>query len=584
MEPDQAPDFRLQEQDTLSSHDSINGQHTLINQVDDEAPATNLQGSHKFPEIEWRYLTFDTEVPVTPTLPSSKKADLPPCPNLRRYDDPFQWSLPRKRFVTYLACAANIIAAYASGAYAFPERQLMAKWGINHVVYSLGIFMFTVGFGITPMFLAPLSEMNGRRPVFIGSGLLFVLTTLTCGLTDSFAGMLLSRFFLGVGGSTFSTMGGGILADIWVTSERNTAMTLFTGATLFGTGLGPLCSGIVAEKLLWRWVFYIQVFTTSFVVALIITFFRETRGSIVLSQKAKVINKWYEAIEEAGAVVRSVPPTSPPCATSFSDPEKHDSTPTTCATSSTVHKIRYKVLADEQRASILKLISLSIYRPFHLLFTEPVVFWFSVWLSFAWSILYLQFGSIPLVFQISYNFTIAQSGYVFAAMSIGGILASIIGIAQEHWAVKRYPHKFNDPEGRLLFTCVESALVPIGMFWFGWSCYPSVHWIMPTIAVGIATMGICSVFLAVFNYTADVYRSYASSALAASGICRNLMAGSFPLVTHALFKSLGFQAASSLLGGIAAVLTLVPWVLVRWGPAIRARSKIASAFLEEQNQ
>ena len=97
-------------------------------------------------------------------------------------------------------------------------------------------------------------------------------------------------------------------------------------------------------------------------------------------------------------------------------------------------------------------------------------------------------------------------------------------------------------------------------------------------------MGICSVFLAVFNYSADVYRSYASSALAASGVCRNVVAGSFPLVTHALFNNLGFQAASSLLGGIATVLTLVPWVLVKWGPKIRARSKIASAFLAEDNQ
>lgn len=584
MEPDQAPDPRLEEKDATSSHDSISGQDTIINQSKYETSGSKSQEANDVSQIEWRYLTFDTEIPITPALPSTGKADLPPCPNLRRYDDPFQWSLARKRLVTYLACACNIIAAYASGAYAFPEKQLTAKWGINHVVYSLGIFIFTFGFGITPMFLAPLSEINGRRPVFIASGLLFVLTTLTCGLTNSFAGMLLSRFFLGVGGSTFSTMGGGILADIWVTAERNTAMTLFTGATLFGTGIGPLVSGIVAEKLLWRWVFYIQVFTTGFVVAIIIFFFRETRGSIVLSQKANSINKWYDAIESAGAIGVSIPPTSPPLGPSSPDLEKHHPIHTTHASSSTTHRLRYKVLADEQRASIVKLVSLSLYRPFHLLVTEPVVFWFSVWISFAWSILYLQFGSIPLVFQTSYNFTLAQTGYVFTAMCVGGILATVIGIAQDHWAVKHYPHKFNDPEGRLLFTCIEAALVPIGLFWFGWTCYPSVHWILPTIAMGVATMGICSVFLAVFNYSADVYRSYASSALAASGVCRNLVAGSFPLVTHALFKTLGFQAASSLLGGIAAVLTIVPWVLVKWGPKIRARSKIASAFLEEDNR
>lgn len=36
--------------------------------------------------------------------------------------------------------------------------------------------------------------------------------------------------------ATFSTMVGGILADVWITAERNTPMVLFTGATLLGTG------------------------------------------------------------------------------------------------------------------------------------------------------------------------------------------------------------------------------------------------------------------------------------------------------------------------------------------------------------
>jgi hypothetical protein len=92
-------------------------------------------------------------------------------------------------------------------------------------------------------------------------------------------------------------------------------------------------------------------------------------------------------------------------------------------------------------------------------------------------------------------------------------------------------------------------------------------------------MGIFSIYLAVFNYTADVYHVYASSALAASGLCRNLLGGSFPLVTVQMFNGMGFQAASSLLGGIGACLTLVPWILIFFGPKIRARSKIASQIM-----
>jgi hypothetical protein len=47
-----------------------------------------------------------------------------------------------------------------------------------------------------------------------------------------------------------------------------------------------------------------------------------------------------------------------------------------------------------------------------------------------------------------------------------------------------------------------------------------------------------------------------------------------------MYNKLGFGPASSLLGGIATILTLVPWVLVFYGPRIRARSKFAMGLTE----
>lgn len=511
-------------------------------------------------DIQYRYLTFESDIPLNPILPQNVSGEIPPCPNLTDYDNPFAWSLTRKKFMTYLSCSVNITAAFAAGSYASPAYKLTEKWGVSNVAYNVGITVFTLGFGVAPMVLAPFSEINGRRPVFIATGILFVICQLCCALTETYGGMLASRFFLGVGGSCFSTMVGGILADVWVTADRNTPMVLFTGATLFGTGLGPLVSGVVAQRLSWRWVFYIQVITSGVLVSLVTIFFKETRGSIILSRKAKLLNKWYEQLENAGAL--GVEDNSP-------DGEK----------GRTYRRIRWRVKADEERASLARMIAVSLYRPIHMLFTESVVFWFSLWVGFSWAVLYLQFGSIPLVFQVNHGFTLEQTGFVFASMCVAAIISTFLSIYQEKWAVKRYPVKINgSPEGRLLFTCVESALMPIGIFVFGWTCYPSIHWIAPAIGVGISTMGIFSIYLASFNYTADVYHIYASSALAGTGLVRNLLGGSFPLVTVQMFRNMGFQAASSLLGAIGAVLTLVPWVLAFYGPRIRARSKIASSF------
>jgi hypothetical protein len=251
------------------------------------------------------------------------------------------------------------------------------------------------------------------------------------------------------------------------------------------------------------------------------------------------------------------------------------------------------------------MIKTSLTRPFHLLFTEPIAFFFSLWVSFAWGILYLTFGSVPLVFRRQYDFNTQQSGYVFSSLIIGGIIATFLGIYQEDllkhpnwqakstvsssdsgddvvesssgrfWAFLRRKFPAESPESRLYFTCFTAVLLPVGLYLFGLSAQPSNHWIVPTIGVVVATIGIQLIYLATFNYFADIYQTYASSALAAQSFCRNVVGGVFPLATTPLFTNLGEDAAGGLLGAIATVLTVVPWVLVLFGERIRHRSKFA---------
>lgn len=80
-------------------------------------------------------------------------------------------------------------------------------------------------------------------------------------------------------------------------------------------------------------------------------------------------------------------------------------------------------------------------------------------------------------------------------MSIGSFIITLVSIYQEKLAA-RLGKKSTTPEGRLYFPCVMSILLPIGLFWFGWTTLVP-YWIVPALAVACATMGIFSIYLAV---------------------------------------------------------------------------------------
>ncbi|MCJ1312610.1 hypothetical protein MMC25_006285 [Agyrium rufum] len=555
----------------------------------DHASATEKQDdSVDTIPVVYHYLKFETELPSPsqlspPTSAHSIQApdtirSAPKPPNLIPYTSPFLWPESRKSLTTFLACIATMCTAYTAGSYASGAASMSAEWSVSQTAIYVGITMFTTGFAVAPMVLAPFSEINGRKPVFVVTGALFVICQLCCAVTRSYVGMLVSRFLVGVGGSTFSTMVGGVVSDIYHAKERNTPMAIFAGGALFGTGLGPLVSGFVAQRYGWRWIFWVQVLMDLVVMVAVLLLFKETRGSVLLSRKAKRLNQWYEEREKVGMWGFEMP---------LDDGERSGEKSFESGFRRTERqRIRWKVKSDEERETLAKMIGISLYRPFHLLITEPVVFFFSLWVSFSWAVLYLTFSSIPLVFTTTYGFDVEQNGSVFAAMCVASVLATFLSVYQEK-LTNRYsllPASLAArPEGRLLFSCIVSSLLPIGLFWFGWTCLPSASssskhqhpWIVPTLSIGCATIGIFAIYLAVFNYLADTYHRYASSALAAQSFCRNILGGIFPLVADPMFRQMGFAGASSFLGGVGVLLTLVPWVLVWRGERIRGASKIA---------
>lgn len=149
-----------------------------------------------------------------------------------------------------------------------------------------------------------------------------------------------------------------------------------------------------------------------------------------------------------------------------------------------------------EKKSVVRTISQSLIRPFKLLIFEPMCLNLCVFSAILLGILYLFFGAFPLIFRAHYGFNLWQVGLTFLGIGIGlviGVSTDPIWLPIRLFLASKYGREGDkvpgtEPEYRLLPVIVGSVIVPIGLFIFAWTTYPSVHWIAPII--GSATFGV----------------------------------------------------------------------------------------------
>merc|ERR1712072_321566 len=147
---------------------------------------------------------------------------------------------------------------------------------------------------------------------------------------------------------------------------------------------------------------------------------------------------------------------------------------------------------------------------------------------------------------------------------------------------------FAPPEARLPSCMVGGIAVPVGLFWFAWTNYPSIHW-MASIAAGVPFgFGMVLVFLGIMNYLIDAYTIFAASVLAANAVLRSIFGAVFPLFTSQMYANLGIHWASTIPAFLALACVPFPFLFYRYGPKIRVNCKYsqqADAFMRKmQNQ
>jgi MFS family permease len=248
----------------------------------------------------------------------------------------------------------------------------------------------------------------------------------------------------------------------------------------------------------------------------------------------------------------------------------------------TAHVKHTATSSDKSHKGIQDILKETLIRPTRMLCTEGVVLSFGLWSAFCIGIAFMFTQSIMQVYSELYEWSFFETGIVQSTIVIGELIGLMASLLQDRLYFRSAKHNIETPgqpvpEARL-YLSIPASFVGLmgGLFFFAWTSYSSITWIVPSIALSFVGFGMFCSTAALTTYVVDAYAKYAASAIAGIAFLENFMAAFLPLATQSMYRTLGFQWASSLLGFVALALSFIPLVLLKYGSRIRAKSPFMS--------
>ncbi|KAL4757011.1 putative MFS multidrug transporter [Aspergillus foveolatus] len=451
-------------------------------------------------------------------------------------ENPYNWPISRKWALTCLAAFTTFLTMMNGTIITVAHLEISELFSIDESEFPHSYWPVTtwaLGGACSALFILPLAEDLGTRPVFLTTYLVFICFLIPQAVAQNFATVVVTRFFAGGCVAILANTAAGVAGNVWDTEwSRTIPVSLYILGYMAGSSMGPVMGSAIFHSLSWRWISYMQLIWFGALFPVYYFFFYESRGDVILARRARANGKDGEEMK---------------------------------------HKAGFSLGLQKLAASAK--------RPVMMFCTEPVLFVSTLWSAFTVGTLFLFTQSVEQVFMDLYGWSVEQAGFVQCAIVIGECVGwSLNFISRKLYFASASRNTEAPgtpiPEARIYMSVLGGVFgISCGMFIYAWTSYSSIPWIAPTISLGMVGAGSVLVVTGVSDYVVDAYSQYAGSAMGTVATGENIFSAFLPLATLSMYNDLGFNWASTLLAFISLVLSLVPTLMFFWGKEVRAQSK-----------
>lgn len=406
---------------------------------------------------------------------------------------------------------------------------------VEEITETLATALYLIAFGIGSLISGPLSETLGRNPIYLSSLVLFMIWVMASGLAPNIAAQLAFRFLAGFFGCTPLTTFGGSTHDMWSNLHRTFVFPTMVCLSFLGPFLAPMVGAFIGQStaISWRWTEWTTLIMAGLITAAIALFAQETYPPILLSWKASHLRR-------------------------------------------VTGDHRYVASTSIGETTFMHKMKINLTRPFKMFFTQVIVAAWCFYLSLVYIILFTFLPGYDFIFADTYGFDQGTTGLMYIGLNVGFLIA----LAICPLIYRRYKRKRNEsdgnvsPEERLVYAIIAAPLLPISLFWMGWTARPGISYWSPLLASVMFGFCMQGIFISAYLYLIDAFGPYAASALVSLTLTRYIGAGGMTIAAGPMYEGIGVAWTLTLMGILAVLCVPVPFVLYKYGARIRERNGV----------
>jgi EmrB/QacA subfamily drug resistance transporter len=129
--------------------------------------------------------------------------------------------------------------------------------GMEHYSWPFTSYMLCSTVAI--LIFGKLSDMYGRKPIFVSGIVVFLVSSALCGMSRSMAQLILFRGLQGIGGGVIISNVFIIVAELFPPIKRGKYIGFISSMWGLASVIGPAIGGFITDTLSWRWVFYVNI-------------------------------------------------------------------------------------------------------------------------------------------------------------------------------------------------------------------------------------------------------------------------------------------------------------------------------------